>query len=253
LRGVAFCWFQQNQIEKAQDVLRELLKINPKAPAPEATISEFYRQNGDAKNADKWLQAALTTSPNNFSTQLMAAQQAVASGHFDEGRNYAIAASKLDPKSLDSQILQATIAAYEKNYVTAELLFEAVLKKAPDNPAITNNLAMVLIQQNDPDKNKRALEFAEANIKKFPNSPPVASTYGYILLQLGRLDEAEQALEKAKPIAGSDLDTAYTLARVAVERGHNDEARQYLEAALKNTSPSLFRQESEELLSKLKK
>jgi thioredoxin-like negative regulator of GroEL len=70
---------------------------------------------------------------------------------------------------------------------------------------------------------------------------------------LGRLDDAERELQAAMPIASTDLDTAYTLAHVAVDRGRKDEARQLLETGLKNPQSSMFRQESEELLKELKK
>jgi Tfp pilus assembly protein PilF len=253
LQKIAFCLFQEKSIEKSLETLQEIPKLDPKALAPQAMLSQFYDQAGDEQNADKQLAAAVAASPKNLQTRLMAGNRAMLKGQLDEARKHAVAAMQIDQKSLDAQILQATIAAYEKNYLTAELLFESALKSSPNNPVILNNLAMVLIQQEDDVKKRHALEYAEAIAKQFPKSPQVASTYGYVLYRLGRLDDAERELQAAMPIASTDLDTAYTFARVAVDRGRKDEARQLLETGLKNPQSSMFRQESEELLKELKK
>jgi tetratricopeptide (TPR) repeat protein len=253
LHKIAFCLFQEKLIDQSLETLQEIPKLDPKALAPQAMLSQFYDQAGDHQNAEKQLAAAVATSPKNLQTRLMAGNQAMLKGQLEEARKHSVAAMQIDQKSPDAQILQATIAAYEKNYLTAELLFETVLKSSPNNPVILNNLAMMLIQQDEDEKKRRALEYAETLAKKFPKSPQVASTYGYVLYRLGRLDDAERELQAAMPIASTDLDTAYVLARVAVDRGRKDEARQLLETGLKKPQSSLFRQESEELLKELKK
>ena len=90
-------------------------------------------------------------------------------------------------------------------------------------------------------------------MKKFPKVPEVASTYGLVLFRLGRLDDAEKALQIAAPIAGTDLDSSYAMALLAIERGRKDEARKLLEAGLKNIKAAMFRQDAKELLEQLNK
>ena len=50
-----------------------------------------------------------------------------------------------------------------------------------------------------------------------------------------------------------DADTAYYMARVAYQRGHEDQAKQWLDVALKTTGPFAMRQEAHELMDQLKK
>ena len=111
------------------------------------------------------------------------------------------------------------IAVFERNYPAAESFFDLALRQSPGNVAVSNNLALALIEQKQASKSRPALEYAEANMKRYPKSPEVASTYGLVLYRLGRLDEAEKALRVAAPIAGSDLDTAFVFACLAADRG----------------------------------
>jgi Tfp pilus assembly protein PilF len=177
----------------------------------------------------------------------------MAAGNLDEARKHAIAAIQIDPKSIHAKELRGSIAMLEKDYDSAELIFESALKLYPSNFSLRNNLSLSLIEQKDEAKRRRALEHAEANVKQFPNSPEAASTYALVLYRLGRLDDAENAIHTAAAIASTDVDTAYVTARIAVDRGHKAEAKQLLDGALKSTGPAMFRQEAEELLEQLKK
>jgi tetratricopeptide (TPR) repeat protein len=142
----------------------------------------------------------------------------------------------------------------QKDYRTAESYFESALNRSSENAfPISNNLALALIEQQDAKKSSRALEYAEANAKQFLKSANAYSTYAWVLYRLGRLDDAEKALRVAAAAGPLSVDTAYYAARVAVDRGHKDEAKKVLETALKATGRSMFRQDAEDLLTELKK
>jgi tetratricopeptide (TPR) repeat protein len=253
MQRLAYCLFQQKNVDGALAKLREAVKIEPKLLTPEAIIAQYYDGAGDSANAKKWTDAALAAAPKDLRTCLAAGQRAFEAGQLDEARKHALAAARINPKSLEVSLLQASIATFEKNYMAAELFFDAALKQAPNNVAVSNNLALVLIEQKDEAKGKRALEYAEANVKRFPKSPEAASTLGLVLFRLGRLDDAEKALETAAAIAKTDIDTAFAVASVWNARGRKAEAKELLETVLKNPRPAMFRQEAEELLAQLKK
>ena len=251
LTRIAYCLYQQDRLDDALEQLEKIQQIAPATVAPEAVIAQFFERSGDREKADQWIAKAVEAAPKNLATRLMASQRALAAKQLGEARRHAIAATRIDRKSLQAIMLQGLIATLEKNYMTAELIYEAVLQQAPNQLRIRNNLALVLIEQNDEAKGRRALELVEANTKQDPNTPEWASTHGYVLYRLGRLEDAEKAFRAAAPIVGTDVDAAYVLACLAAERGRKDEARRLLETGLKSKNMAMFRQEAETLLEKL--
>jgi tetratricopeptide (TPR) repeat protein len=253
MQRLAYCLMQLKDSNGALAKLRTAAKLNPKMLPPETVMAQFCQRARDQEGASKWMAAAVAASPKDIGTRLAASQWALELGDLDEARNQAVEAARINPKSFDTKILQGTIAVFEKNFLAAELFFDSALKQAPDNLAVSNNLALVLAEQNEDTKHRRALELAEANLKRFPKMPEVASTYGLVLYRLGRLDDAEKALKGAASIADSDLDTAYAMALVAMDRGRKAEAIKLLETGLKNRKAAMFRRDATQMLAKLKK
>jgi hypothetical protein len=66
------------------------------------------------------------------------------------------------------------------------------------------------------------------------------------------LDDAEKVAQDIESTAGKDGDTAYVCARIAVDRGNKDKAKQLLETALKHKKAFMYQSDAEELLSQLK-
>lgn len=254
-RRIAFCLFQQKDVDGAMKKLREAATFSKEKEgvAPEVFLAQFYAGAGDRKNAEKWMAAALTAAPKDVKTRLAVGQWALENGQLEEAQKHAMAAVRIAPKSIEAKMLRGVTALYQKDYAAAESIFDSAVKQAPQNIVATNNLALALVGQDEESKNKRALEFAEANAKKFPGVPEIASTYGLVLYKLGRIDDSENVLRTAAPIAAADIDTAYAVALVAIKRNNKSEAKRLLTSALKNTKPCMFRQEAEDLLKELEK
>jgi tetratricopeptide (TPR) repeat protein len=118
------------------------------------------------------------------------------------------------------------ITAYQSQRNTAGLLrcFEELNRLVPNNPAIRNNIAaLLLVQQRDLP---RAVEMAEANYRKVPDNPLIADTYARALALSGNLPRALEIYERL-PATGTNfpavlLHRADTLRRA----GRTNEARQ---------------------------
>ena len=249
---LAYCLFRQQDAEGALEKLREVAGDNPTMITPEAALAQFYGRVNDQVNAKKWMKAAVTAAPKNLKTRLAAGQFALESGKLSEALRHAIAATQIDSSSVEAKLFRALTALYQHDFMTAESILDGVLKKSPQNVVATNNLALALIVQDDEAKSRRALELAEANAEQFPKWPEIVSTYAIVLYKLGRLDDAEEAVLAAKSIASTDGDTAYLLARIAIDRGDKDKARQLLETVLSGGKAFMFQPDAEELLEELK-
>lgn len=248
--------FQQKNATGALEKLKEAAKADPEMLTPEAYLAQFYEQSGDRENAKKWMAAALVAAPKDLKTRLVVAQWALETGQLDEAQTQSAAAMSIDSKSLDAKTVRGNVALFQKDYPAAERYFEAAHLQSPRNFAASNNLALVLIEQKDEGKRKRALEYAENNMKQYAKSKEgieAASTYGWVLYKMGKLDEAEKALQAAVSAGGLNADTAYYLARLYTDKGREDQAKQLLEIALKSTGPFLMKKEAKELAEQLKK
>jgi tetratricopeptide (TPR) repeat protein len=233
--------------------LKQVAKLVPDFVVPEAILGDYYEQANDRANAKKWMAEALRLAPKDVRTHLMVGRWALNAGQLQEAKTQAAEALKIDPQSLDGLILSGVVAMFEKDYSTAERFFETAHVQSPRNFSAANNLALVLVDQKDEAKRRRALEYAKSNIQVNPRSAEAASTYGWVLYKLGRFDEAEKALNAAISGGTAAPDTAYYIACLAYDRGRESQAKEWLEIALKSNGPFANRQDAEELLAKLKK
>jgi len=88
-------------------------------------------------------------------------------------------------------------------------LYERVLKAAPNDFRLLNNIADALMRKDDP----RALDYAQQAFQAQATDATVLTTLGAVLLRRGRLAEAVQTLQKA-----IDLDPGQTEARLLFAR-----------------------------------
>jgi tetratricopeptide (TPR) repeat protein len=252
LQQIAHCLYLQKNADGALEKLREAAKIDPELLASEAILAQFCVQANEREEAKKWVTAALAAAPKDTRIHLFAAQLALDNQQFDEAKAEAEATLKLDPKSIDAKIVLGVAALFQKDYKNAEMYFESAHLQVPTNFQAGNYLALALVEQKDEAKKRKALEYAEANVRQFQKSPDAIATYGWVLYKLGRLDEAEQALRAAASSGNLKPETAFYLARLAVDRGRQPEAKQLLEAALSSGAVFPQREEAQALMGQLK-
>ena len=256
MQMLASCLFEQKNVTGALDKLKEAAKIDPEQLTSEAILAQYYERGGDQENAKKWMISALTQAPKDLKTRLVAGQWALQTGRLEDAESQAAAALQIDPTSFGAKILRGVVALFRKDYSTAEKYFELASLQSPRSFPASNDLALALIEQDDKTKQLRALEYAENNVRKYQRTAQAGeafSTYGWILYRLGKLDDAAKYLNAAASSGQVTPDTAYYCARLAKDQNRDDLARQWLDSALKSTSPFANRAEATALLAKLKK
>ena len=256
MQMLAACLFEQKNVPGGVEKLKEAAKVDPELLTPEATLAQSYERAGDRENAIKWMIAALTVAPKDLKTRLVAGQWALQAGRLDEAQAQAAAALQIDPTSLPVKILRGVVAIFQKDYPTAERYFELAQLQSPRNFSAGNALALALIEQDDKTKQHRALEYAEGNVRLYQRTPQAAeacSTYGWVLYRLKQLDEAEKWLQQAVSTGQVSPDMAYYYAVLLKDWGRDAQAKQWLEGALKSSSPFARRQDAMVLIGKLTK
>jgi putative PEP-CTERM system TPR-repeat lipoprotein len=125
------------------------------------------------------------------------------------------------PEDLVSAMYVAEGNIASKQYKAAIAQMEALLKKAPDNWTVLNNLAWSYQQEKDP----KALETAERAYQLAGDAPLVMDTLGAILTERGDTKRSVPLLQKASGLAPKDLDVRLHLAQALAKSGDKVNAR----------------------------
>jgi tetratricopeptide (TPR) repeat protein len=153
-----------------------------------------------------------------------------------------------EPNRVRAQIASTHEAAGEWDGAIRQ--YEAVLQSAPNDPAATNNLAMLLANhRGDPASVSRAAEL----VRPFATSPNPAllDTFGWVSLKHGDAKAALPALEKAQAAAPGLSELRYHLAVAEIAAGQTAKAAENLKQALASNRPFDGRDDAKAALAKL--
>ena len=119
-----------------------------------------------------------------------------------------------------------------KDFAQAEQIFEELAHDSPADAWLRNQLALVLVEQPEEPKRRRALDLAELSVRQNPKAADALATLGTVYFQLKRLDDAQKLLQAVVGSGQGNSDAAYFLARVQADRGQPDAAPALLKLAL---------------------
>ncbi len=238
--------------KEAVEELTRAVQDDSSLPPAAVTMAWLFTQKGDVKEAGKWIDEALR-SPKDWRALHGVAQWLLEQGQTEKAKSHAEAAAKLEPNSGEVKLLRGLIARQLKDYAQAEGFFQALLQESPRDFQAINQLALVLVEQQDKAKRDRALQLAAMSVQLYPESAEAYATLGWVYYRLGKLDAAERALQTAASGGVMSLDTSYYLAHVLRDRGREDEAKQLLKKAVDSPGSFTFRQEAREWLNQIAK
>ena len=279
---LAHSLFLQGKAKDAYEILTAAEKIDRETARkngtqevlliPEAVIAQYYYYENTDFNRhqadEKWFMAALKKAPNDLPTRQAVAIWALGNGKiqvFKEQADQALRIEADDAKrkpadrkysgSTVGHSLRGLVALWEKDWATAELHFQKAVDDSPNDFVARNNIALALVEQDDPAKKRRALAYAWANYREEKNSADTLWTLGWVYFRRNQFDLAKLALERAANITSdnvSNADTATYLAHVRYRQGEKWKAKDILEHILKGDRPFCMRPEAKQLYEKVK-
>jgi tetratricopeptide (TPR) repeat protein len=257
LQRLARSLFWQGMTQEAYDILKKAKAFDREDARknrgregvlnPPAILAQWYDQYEGAhpgrnnSSAAMFFRYAIKIAPDDLPTRQAAAIWALENGDIAFAREQAEAALRIEksdgkthPWSTVGHMLRGVVALWEKDWPTAEDQLGVLINQCPNDFAAKNNLALALVEQNDPRKKRLALEFAEAYSESYPNNPDALSTLGWVHYRRNEFDKAAAALDQAakafydsgKPI---DPDTVTYRAHVLYQQGKKWEAKEVLE------------------------
>lgn len=247
-------------IKKAYSELQEVYKLDSSQPRPEINMALLYQQHPEVNGADQLAQNLMSKAAerdaNSETTQMQVAQWALENGNVALAKQCLDAAKKINASSFQVNLLDGLVARFEKNLGVAEVAFERAHLLQPSNAVVTNQLSIVLVEQEDEAKRRKALEYSQQNARLFtdmtqPVAREAAITFAWVLFRLGQVGESERLIQQALAAGNVTPDSAYFAARILEQRGRTDEAARLIKTTLDGKAAFPYRQEATEMLSRL--
>lgn len=210
--------------DKAQLVLKTLYSQNQTLPEFKQISGTVAYNRGDYDTAFTLLKQAHESKPTFSNAELLAYTYA-----------------KLNQPKVGMTVLEQQIAkipnAYYERHIAAQFAsnndllddaikqYEILDKNNPDNFAVLNNLANVLVRANDIE---RASKLAQKVIEMQPQSPYALSTFGLIKMNQGELDVAQRYVERALLKEPNNSEMLLQLTQILLAKNNKLEARTLL-------------------------
>lgn len=229
-------YFNMNKETDALNAFKQAKAANPKFVQPEALMALLFQDKDNQPKAKEYMIKAINAAKMDLDVRLIAAQWALRIGDVTTAAGQADAALKLAENNAErrseAELLRGVIALWEKKYSVAEQYFSKVLVTSPTNFAATNNLALALCEstdpKSDPERMKRATEYAELNLSRNTQNPEAFSTAAWVVYKAGDYQKAAELLQQSIKLSNgrpSD-DTAYYLAATLVKLGSAEQIKQ---------------------------
>jgi Tfp pilus assembly protein PilF len=248
--------FMQKKFKEGYDELVAGRKIDKNLPEPYVAAALYYDQLGMMNEAQQAFDRAVKANATDANTLTQYGQWLIKTGKLDRAEQVLAEARKSNPQALNILFLSGVAARMNKKMKPAEDYFMEALRIAPAEVNVLNQLALLLIEQNEDDKRNRAVQFAGISARLNNESADAQTTAAWVLYQVGRAGEAEAALRNVAQIGGTlSPDSSYLVAKIMADQKREDAAKQLLKDALEMDYPGIFvnRGEAEALLETLNK
>jgi putative PEP-CTERM system TPR-repeat lipoprotein len=233
--------------DKAAQVAQGLLKDFPDKPYGLHLLGSVQQKEGDDRGALDQFRAALGLEDSPVLAVLVYGAERRVNGD-------AAAITFLRDwlkRHPDDQIAGVALAegySAVHDWKSAAQLYEQVISKAPDNPLLLNNLALVYLQLKDP----RALDLAQRAQRAWPGSAEIGDTLGWVMVRTGDVTEGLKYLRDAQSRLGASPGLVYHIAYALNELGRQPEALAGLEQVTASDQTFAEREEALALLVQLR-
>lgn len=252
-RGIAM--FKTGTAKEAYEALKEAREKSDDLPPAAVTLGRLYEQAENREKANEWMIFAAKEGRLDAEIQAAVARWLWETEQYEEAKKHAEIAVQLDEDNDDAKLIQGIILRYLKEYAAAEKVLEQVYLRIPDSFDASNQMALVLIDQEDERKHARALALAQVNASRFEEGDRryflAHATLGWIQYQMKKIDEAERSVKISAGTSGITSDMAYFMACISVEREKQEEAKRLLKRALDTPGPFAYRESAQALYDRL--
>jgi tetratricopeptide (TPR) repeat protein len=219
---------QQENIEKATEQFKAILKTEPNDTYSLLWLARLYRFQNKHAEAEKVLRQILAHESDNGPALEQLSQLLI-----DEGRSQdaieLLSRAAGDSASPDIYDLLGDAYSQAKDYPKAEQAYKLAINGDPDDPGHRHGMAQALLSE---DKYAEALEQFNKLTELEPGTAENFLRAAQLYRRLGKFDEAASSLARAKQLAPGSLEILYNEALLYEDEGHYEDAVKVLTDAI---------------------
>jgi predicted Zn-dependent protease len=186
---------------------------------------------GDLAAAERAYRRAIELSPQSTGGYAQLARLYVGRSRLDDGLSVLKQGESIVPQAMDLPRIRAEVLTASGRIEDAIAVYETLVRRAPDDDALANNLAYLLIERRG---DKASLERAQALMQRFADSsnPVYLDTLGWGQYRLGQHAQAVPVLQRAVQLAPTAPLLQLHLGLALHKSGDPQQARAYLRQAV---------------------
>ena len=221
-RTYAIAYLKMGQPDEAVPYISRLLDSSHESEIDEAmAVKQLLGQNATTQDAYEVLQQLNAGKNRSKHMLVLQSRYAAQLQHFDDALAQLDEVLEIDPELFEVLIIKARILTVTGRKEEATALIRQVVDKLPENDALRQQYAGMLVEQNDL---KGADEQYGILYERLPDNADIVLSYALINIELQQLDEASSALQHLIDIDKSLSVANYYLGRIAQNQGEDKQA-----------------------------
>src|SRR3989442_3098185 len=182
-----------DNLEEAVSSARRAVELAPDQMATRMTLAELLRAQRKYAEAEAELERAIALSPNSEEPYLMLARIQVEQKAYDRARSVLLRLVERQPGLPQAQFLLGRLAIETESWDEAITRLTAAVDLDPDHDGAWSALGAVYAEALH--KSDEAIAVYRRAVKAHPDNPAVAEQLADLLIPLGRLSDAQTELE----------------------------------------------------------
>jgi tetratricopeptide (TPR) repeat protein len=220
--------------EKRTDLVKariaEALRLKPHDGAVLLLASRTYGSMGDLTTAEKMLQQAIASDPNNLDAYSMLGRLYATQNRLNDATVQFEKLAEKQPKSVSAHTILGILLDMQNRASDARVKYERALAVDPQAAVAANNLAWILAETGG--NLDMALQLAQTAKSQLPDRPEVNDTLGWIYHKKGLSAMAVSPLLQSVQKDPKNATYHYHLGMAYAGTGDKDKARASLQRAL---------------------
>ena len=244
--------FRGGQNDEALKYLKQHAGVINSNKLPELTLVEWLKNTGKDQPAEELLLKTREANPEDATAQMMAAQMYMSREDFPNSLTALKRFEEINngntKRSLD---MKGRIAFAGLSYDVAAEHFRNLANKSPNDASSANILALCLVESDDPEKQKQAIQISQRVAGRMSNNSLALASLAYILMKNGEKEKSTQLMQRVAMSRQTTPEISYFLASWLIENGQPDQAAKILKKAIDAKGLFLYRSASMKLLTEL--